>query len=92
MLPVPADISYLALPYSASQKLLNVTRKRKLVPADTSESSSASRQRPAVPHLIQGELARLESKFRVSRDTSQAGGEEHDSGLGLRLRCHIGRL
>lgn len=74
--------------FSSSQKLQqSSSRKRKLpVPPESGPHKFAP-----VPHLIQGELARLDSRFKVSRDKSQLEDSDHNNGLGLRLQCVIGR-
>jgi len=60
-------------------------RKRK------SKESSATVPKSArtVPNLIQGELARLDKKFKVTRDKN-FDDEEFHSGMGLKLQCNLG--
>ena len=65
-----------------------VRRKRAQLPP----SDETPAKKHAVPHLIQGELARLDKKFRVKRDEPSADMEGFDDGQGLRLICILGKF
>ncbi|XP_067929307.1 mediator of RNA polymerase II transcription subunit 15-like [Watersipora subatra] len=69
--------------YSSSVPQFGVKRKRKF------SGSTPAAKKPAVPHLIQGELARLDKKFKVCRDKASENLDGCDDGQGLRLQCTL---
>lgn len=57
----------------------------------SSESlDTSAKRRRVIPHLIQGELCRLDKKFHVSPDKACDDEDGYDDGQGLRLQVVLG--